>query len=223
MSQSPESPESPATPAALSFDIRYLVAGKRSVMLFLPEAHHAAIGLVVAYWGNFEVVFDACLSGLIAAEAADGQARDTTNWKYRSYKKRRLLFGRICKERLGTWKPDVSDQLAGVAEASGPLHAKRNLIAHGTYSYTIPPQSSVATNCYAVNQATGEKMQFDQDVLKALYHDISHLTADLVNTFGSIAKIEGPFYAVSDEEILRIYHDSVHPWNPDPRKRPSGT
>lgn len=215
------SPEPSQTPAALSFDVRYLAPGKSSVMLFLPEAYHAAIGLVVAYWGNFEVVFDACLSGLIADELADGRVRDNTNWKYRSFKKRRLLFINICREWVATWKPEVADQLVAVVDASAPLQAKRNLIAHGTYSYTIPPNSSVATDCYAVKQATGEKMPFDQDVLKALYHEISHLTADLVNAFRAIAKIEGPFHAIPDDELLRVYHDTIHPWNPDPSKRPT--
>ncbi|MCX7062123.1 MAG: hypothetical protein NTZ11_14730, partial [Gammaproteobacteria bacterium] len=64
-------------PATHSFDVRFMQEGKQSVMLFLPEAYYALIGLVVVYWGNFEVVLDSCLQGLIRAEAADGGRRET--------------------------------------------------------------------------------------------------------------------------------------------------
>lgn len=175
----------------------------------------------MAYWGNFEALLDIFLAALIEGESADGRVRNVKNWKRRSYKQRRELFVAICHEWVATWKPESADQLAQLVESSVALHAKRNLIAHGNYSYTIPPRTSVATECYAVNHTTGEKMYFDSDVLKALYHAISHLTTDLMTAFRAVAQIEGPFHAVSDDEILRIYRDSVHPWNPDPSKRPS--
>ena len=93
------------------------------------------------------------------------------------------------------------------------------MIAHGTYAYTIPPMSSLAANCRAVNQETGELMPFDGDVLKKLYHDISHLTADLIMTFRLFTTVEGPFFALPDTEILRAYRETNHPWHPNPRKR----
>lgn len=207
-------------PASLSFDVRYMQKGKHSVVLFLPEAYHALIGLVVAYWGNFEVVFDACLEGLIAGEVADGKVRETTGWRRQKFKNRRKLFKDICDEWLVSWNPVAAAKLTLILDSASHLHSRRNLIAHGTYGYSIPAQSSVAQGCYAFSTATSEKMPFDEHVLKKIYHDISHTTADLVDTFQSIGKIEGPFYALPDSEILRIYRETVHPWNPNPARRP---
>ena len=207
--------------AECSFDVKYMVDGKHSTMLLLPEAFHALIGRVIAYWGNFEVVFDSCLGGLLAGESADGKAREATNWKRQSFRLRRKLFQGICNEWLATWQPTAANELLRILETAATLHPKRNLIAHDTYGYTIPPYSSVATNCYAYSHSTGEKLHFDEEVLKKLYHDVSHLTADLIQAFRSFGQIEGPHHLIPDAEVLRIYRDSVHPWNPDPSKRPN--
>ncbi len=108
-----------------------------------------------------------------------------------------------------------------ILDSTTELYLKRNLIAHGNYAYTIPALSSEAMDCYAYSITKKEKMYLDEAVLRTLHHDISHLTADLVIAFSLIAKVEGlPFTIVPDSEVLRIYHDSVHPWNPDPTKRP---
>jgi hypothetical protein len=213
----------PEVPSAHSFDVRYMVPGKHSVMLLLPETYHAAIGSVVAYWGNFEVHFNICLGALIAGESADGKARETKNWRYHSFKKRRALFIAICEQWLATWKPEAAGDLRKILDLAAELQPKRNLIAHGSYGYTIPPLSSSAVGCYAINHATREKLSFDEDVLKKLYHDISHLTADLVTVFKSIGQVEGTFHTIPDDEIIRIYNTTIHPWNPDPRLRPGST
>jgi hypothetical protein len=207
--------------ASFSFDIKYMQEGRYSVLLFLPEAYHAPIGLIVAYWGNFEVVFDSCLEGLIAGEIADGKVRDTSGWKRQSFRRRRKLFKDICKEWLMTWRPDEADRLIAIIDAASQLQSRRNLIAHGTYGYSIPPHSSVAQECYAFNGSTNEKMPFDEEVLKRIYHEISHVTADLVHTFQSFGKISGPYSQLADAEILRVYRETVHQWNPDPGKRPN--
>lgn len=215
-----DTPGPKAVLAGSSFDIIFMVPGKHSVMLFLPEEYHGLIGLVVAYWGNFEVVFDSCLDGLIRGEQADGKTRKVSGWKRQSFKARRTLFTDICEEWLSTRKPEAAHALTLLLDQAAHLHSRRNLIAHGTYGYTIPPNSSVATECFALSASTNEKLSFDEHVLKQLYHDISHLTADLVNLILSIGKWEGDYMAIPDAEILRIYHDTTHPWNPDPKKRP---
>jgi hypothetical protein len=207
-------------PASLSFDVKYMHRGKYSIVLFLPEAYHALIGLVVAYWGNFEVVFDFCLEGLIAGEVADGKTRETSRWKHQNFKNRRKLFKEICDGWLTAWKPEAAQKLISILDSASHLHSRRNLIAHGTYGYSIPAKSSVARDCYAFNNSTKEKMLFDERILKKIYHDISHLTADLINAFQSFGEVEGPFYMLPDAEILRVYRETVHPWNPNPKKRP---
>lgn len=216
---SDSTPSQNEIPASLSFDVRYLQSGKHSIFLFLPEAYHALIGLVVAYWGSFEVLFDSCLEGLIAAEVADGKTRETSRWRRQNFKARRKLFKEICDEWLATWKPEEAKKLVSILDSASHLHSRRNLIAHGTYEYSIPAHSSFARNCFASNNSTNEKMEFDERILKKIYHDISHLTADLIITFESFGEVKGPFRMLPDAEILRIYRETVHPWNPNPKKR----
>ncbi len=188
-------------------------------MLFLPEAYYALIGLVVVYWGNFEVVFDSCLQALIEGEASDGGKQRTSKWRRQSFKVKSQLFRAIVTEWVSTWNTQTAAQLVDLLDASLKLQKRRNMIAHGTYGYSIPPMSSVAESCYAINNSTGEKLPFDEIVLKEIYHGISHLTADLVLAFKTIGKVEGQVDARKDDELLRIYRETVHPWNPDPRLR----
>src|SRR3546814_6480791 len=87
-----------APAAAISFDRRFMRKGKHSVLLLLPQDYHAPVGLVIAYWGNFETVFNACLSGLIEGERAGSGTSDTTEWKRLRFASRRRLFKTICEE-----------------------------------------------------------------------------------------------------------------------------
>jgi hypothetical protein len=176
--------------------------------------------LVVAHWGNFEIVFDACVEALIDGEAADGKVRDVSGWREKKFRRRWELLKDVSMNWLATWNQAGAEKLLPVLERAAHLHSRRNLIAHGIYGYTIPPNSSVATDCYARSLKTGKKFFFDLDVLKKLYHDISHCTADLLIVFQSIGKVEGPFMVVSDAEILRAYRETIHPWNPNANKRP---
>lgn len=208
------------TDASFSFDRRYMQRGKHSVMLVLPEPYHAHIGLIIAYWGNFEVIFDTCLEGLIAGELQDGKVRDTHDWRINGFKKRRKLFRNICTEWLESWNNSASSQLLQILDNASHLHSRRNLIAHGTYGYSILPHSSEVTDCHAFSHATGERMHFDENILKKLYHDISHVTAELIMVFKNIGNIDGQLFIIPDEEILRIYREATHPWNPNPKKRP---
>jgi len=198
-----------------------MVDGKHSAMLFLPAEYHALIGRLIAYWGNFEVIFDLCLEALITGESANGKTRKTNDWKRKSFRQRRELFESICNEWLSLWQSTAAKELVALLQTAATLHGKRNLIAHGTYSYTVLPNSSLAADCYAFSHSTGERLHFDEEVLKELYHDISHLTADLLLLFKSFGKVKGPYLLIPDAEVLRIYHDTVHPWNPDPSKRPN--
>jgi hypothetical protein len=107
MSDTPDPP-----PAALSFDRRFMRKGKHSVVVFLLEAYHAPIELVIAYWGNFESFFDACLAGLIAGERGAGILRDTKEWKRLKFKRRRAMFKAICSEWLQTRRPTEAKPFA---------------------------------------------------------------------------------------------------------------
>lgn len=207
--------------AQFQFDIKFMRKGKRSVGLLLPLDYHAPIGLVIAYWGNFEIAFDTCLKWLITEEQADGSIRDVAGWQRRQFESRRKLFKEICNEWLSTWRPKEAVDLIQIVDKSADLSAKRNNIAHGTFQYTILPYSSTVTNILALNHSNGKPWPFDVMKLKKLYHDISHLTAELFECFSEFAQMQGQPILFEDKELLRVYRETIHPWNPNPKKRQS--
>jgi hypothetical protein len=206
--------------AAGTFDVRFLHKDKCSVFLHLPQPYHAEIGLIVAHWGCFESTFDVYLGALrsvIERQDAAGKSRQESG----SLARRRREMHQLSEVIFRDKRPRVADQVTALLGRVAELSFKRNLIVHGHYGYTIPPKSSLATDCYAFNNK-GEKFYFDQDTLKRLHHDISHATAELIDIFAPVVREKGdfPFIVIPDSELLRVYQDSVHRWNPDPAKRP---
>lgn len=202
-----------------SYDRRFLRKGKNSVFLLLPEEYAGPIGMIIAHWGYFETTFNSCLDALVRGEAAGGETRDTTGWQIMAFRRRRALFKEIVAAWLAPWNPDAAKRLGQACDTAGDLSWKRNLIAHGMYAYTILPYSSEVTNCRATNVATGDVFNFDRDILLKLQHDISHLTCDFYFTFSEFSDVQGPFYSSPDEEILRVFRETNHPWHPNPDKR----
>lgn len=206
------------TPAAsFTFDLRFMKKGKYSAILYLPESHLRDIGAIIAYWGMFEIQFNNALTALVDAERAEGITRNIR--PRQRFKGRRELFKSICQEWLATWDAETAKTLCAIADTAGDLAKKRNLIAHGVYTYTIPAQSSLATNCVATDIETGKRLPFNEFVLKKLYHDIAHLVCDLHFAMSRIAEIEGACPSLPDTEVQRVYRETNHPWHPNPKKR----
>lgn len=203
------------------FDLRFMQRGKHSTMLCLPSDYLKSIGAIIAHWGQFEMVFTAHLGALINAEAKDQGHRQTEGWERAQFKRRRQLFKAVCSEWVAGWAKDQSIALLAICDRAGDLARKRNLIAHGAFKATLLPHSSSAVDCKVENTETGEIFKFDEYALKKLYHDISHLTADLLLVGNSIGKITNPPATLPDEQILRVYRETIHPWNPSPNRRPS--
>lgn len=206
--------------AAFELDVRFMQNGRRSVILFLPPEYHAPIGLVIAYWGAFEMLFDTCLDLIISSEASDGKVRNTAGWKRKGFRGKAKIFKEICHEWISTRNPQLNDDIISIIDKSLELSMYRNTIAHGAFSYTIPAYSSKGINVKAYNSTTQHDWPFNVDTLKELYHDISHICADLLRSFSSFAKIDGPICTIDDAEVVRIYRETIHTWNPDPQKRP---
>lgn len=197
--------------ASADFDRRFMRTGKHSTLLTLPKAYLADIGAIIAHWGNFETLFNLCLKGLVEGEARDKITRDVEGWTRLAFKRRRKLFKAICREWVREWDCPHADALISIVDRSGSLANKRNMIAHGTFTFAMLPHSRLAVECRAINYETGEKMPFDELVLKKIHHDISHLTADLLHEFRKHSSIEGPFLTLPDAEILRIFRETNHP------------
>ncbi|WP_226636475.1 hypothetical protein [Brevundimonas poindexterae] len=206
--------------AAFDFDARFMRKGKRSAIVLLPPDYLAPIGLIIAHWGQFERLFAVAIDAMLRAEAADGIARDwVRDSKRTSFKTRCRLLKDLCREWLAIKRPEQAKALMGIIDRASSLASKRNLIAHGSYAYAIEPHSSTVTNCRAVDHDTGKEMAFDETVLKKLYHDIAHETAELWFTLRSFCTIDGQLWTFEDAEILRIYRETDHPWNPNPNRQ----
>lgn len=206
--------------AGFAVDVRFMRKGKHSAIVYLPQDYQASIGLIIAHWGQFERLFNVAIDTLLRGEAAAEVARDNVgNWQRARFKTRRRLFKSLCRDWLAIKRPEQAKTLMSLADRAASLANKRNLIAHGSYAYSIPPYSGTATNCRAINHETGEEMPFDELVLKKLYHDIAHDTAELWLTLSSFCTIEGQLGTFEDTEMLRVYRETSHPWNPNPNRR----
>jgi hypothetical protein len=190
-----------------------------SAAVFLPAAFHAPIGLVIATWGQFEETFDAALCALISGESQDGGHRNTGEWQNTKFKRRQELFKSICAEWLASWRPNEATSLNDLLGRAADLHWRRNMIAHGRFVYSILPHSSTASNFRAISVRKNREMPIDEEKLKKLHHDIAHLTGELAVTFKRIGTFEGPVPVFADDDFLRIYRETIHPWNADPNKR----
>ncbi len=195
---------SPPPTASLSFDRRFLRNGKQSAFIFLPQEYHAPIGLVIAYWGNFEALFDACLGCMIEQERLKGGERDTANWQRSAFKKQRRIFKEICSDFISIRYPETAKEVFRIIDNCSNLHQKRNMIAHGTYNYTVLPHSSEITDFRAFDKK-GNSMIFNEYILKELYHDISHITADLIIAFQNHGELSGPCFLFQDSEMLKVF------------------
>lgn len=207
MSQKRE-PQQPV-PGKLTINRRFLRRGKHSALLFLPDTYHAHIGLIIAHWGQFEHLFDKFLEGLIRGEKADNGTRQTEGWEGSEFKRRRELFKAICQDWLLPWQAKPAKVLIDLCATAGDLRWQRDMIAHGTYAYTIPPMSSHAVNCRAVNERTGQVMPFDEHTLTKLHHDIAHLAADMLLTFKEFSVVENDWVVtLPDTQLLELFRET---------------
>ena len=122
---------------------------------------------------------------------------------------------------LNSNEPKLWAEFEAVANRALELHWQRNVIVHGSYGAVIAPYSDHAT-FYAEGFRRKEpvRIELNHDVLEQLWHDISHLGGALFDAFSQIGTIEGVWPTLLDTDILRVYRESHHPWNPNPDRIP---
>jgi len=190
-------------PAQSAFDRRFLEEGKHSLFLYLPQELHTHIGAVIAYWGAFETSFDGILGSLIEA---DGEKirKNKKKWRNLGFSGRCDLFKEICEDWISAEYPSEAEEYLSIIERARGASKKRNLLAHGNYSYTILAHSMSATNFRAINSRSGEFFAFDDEILIGLHHEISHLAASLIMTSRKIGDVEGNFLLIEDNYLLTL-------------------
>lgn|GEM_PF-3551629 len=186
-----------------TFDSRYLKRGKQSAVLFLPKYCYAPLGLVVTYWGTFEQVFDKALASLLKLHLEAGGQNEVPNWQALSFKSRAKLFRALCRGTLATGNPDLAKTLATLAARAVRYSGQRDALVQGRFTQTHLLEPETMNKAQARQQKTNELLEFDVNDLKRLFHNISHLTIDFVNTFSALEKIAGEFYVVPDGQILK--------------------
>lgn len=198
-------------PAEFQADLRFLKPDKHSAILFLPISFQGPIGLVIAHWGHFEGFFDKVLKALLAGEAAEGIEREDI--RAREFKRRRALLKDVCKEWLAKYRPAEAAELSAIADRAGDLYRKRNYVAHGFFEYVS--ENGVATGFKAALPSVEEKMALSEDILKKIYHDIAHLTADLMICADKVCHLRGYFVALPDRYLLEAAQETSHPKYPN--------
>ena len=119
--------------------------------------------------------------------------------------------------------PEASARYRKLLGAAADLHWRRNLVAHGHYLVTFPPAGTDAPSFWAEGTHKGKpvRLSIDETTLDKLWHDIAHLVGELRATANTHGTAGGWPEVFSDTDLLRIHRESMHPWNPDPDKRPT--
>jgi hypothetical protein len=201
----------------VSFNVQYLKKGSHIVFLPVPEAELRLIGLVAAHWGTFEVQLNSLIASILASI---GQVID--GWERLGFKKRKEMLADLIKEQLADL-PETERRYRKLLGDAADLYWRRNTVAHGQYRVTFPPAGSEPPSFWAESFYKNRPVRVDINVptLEKLWHDIAHLTGELqqiVKSHGGT--VSGWPQAWPDEQILRVYTETIHPWNPNPDMRP---
>jgi hypothetical protein len=202
-------------PVTASFNITYLEDGLRIALLPVPDDLLKLVGSVIAYWGQFEFHFSAAVGALLKHAG-----REEPGWDRLGFRKRRVLLRTLVKEVYGQANPAISDAFTSVANMAGSLYWRRNLVAHGTYAFTIAAMSNDGEfRAEGFHNGKPVSMPLNHEHLESLWHEIAHLDGALYEVLSEVGEIGGYWPTLLDKEILQVYSESNHPWNPNPDKR----
>lgn len=182
------------------FKIEYLRPGKHLQLLPIPEAVLKRIGLVIAYWGHFELHFDVVLEAILI-----GLQREAVGWKNLSFTRRKELMKTVAQELLkGKNDPALSAMLAVCGDAAG-LHPMRNVVAHGRYSIGVVAPGDLVATVFATGNRKGKAVtvKMDEATLDKLWHDLSHLGGSLVEAARLFLDVGGNTMTFPDTDVLR--------------------
>lgn len=162
--------------AERNFQREYLKDGLHMYPLPIDDNLAALIGLVVAYWGDFENTLNKVIAiSLPVSEIA------APEWQRKGFKKRKTLLKDILKIVRFNNYDEASERLIALLGTATVLHRKRNLVAHGTYQFTFAPYSkSCAAKATSFYNQQEETFQLTPENLKQLWHDIAHLSGELI-------------------------------------------
>jgi hypothetical protein len=202
-----------------SFKIEYLYEGGTVVLLSIPDNLLVLIGQVAAQWGAFEVQLDKLMAAIFVSIGTSPEG-----WERQGFAKRKKLFVHTVRDHLGKTYPLAADNYRKIAGDSADLYWRRNVVVHGNYRINFTPPGSERPIFWAegVHNGLNVKVDLNEPTLEKLWHGIAHLTGGLIataNLHGSVTASGWP-QTFSDTEMLRIYRETSHPWNPIRDKHP---
>ena len=200
-----------------AFNITYLKEGSHIAYLPIPDNLLRLVGLVAAHWGTFEVELNKLIDAIFRA-----LGRDEPGWQRLGFSRRKKLFVDLVKQNLEGTFPVAAANYRKLAGDAADLYWRRNVVVHGFYRVTFPPAGPDSPQFWAegVHNKKEVRVSIDEPTLQQLWHGIAHLTGGLRATANLHGTADGWPWTLPDTEILRIYRESIHPWNPNPDKRP---
>lgn len=195
-----------------TFKREFLKEGLSITMLPIPDDLLRLIGLVVAYWGNFEVRFDKAIEAALKVASAGKQVND---WQRLGFKKRKELFKKLIHE-YDQGYPTAVAALEKVCRDAAELHWQRNTVAHGSFHFHFPPAGpeSPTIEARGIHNNKAVVISIDEETLGKLWHDIAHLIGALVDAFKLVGTVEGELPTLPDIELLRLFRATSRPTPP---------
>lgn len=188
-----------------ALDARYLRDGEHTLIIPLSNEVATLIGLIAIHWGGFEQRMD----GLIDALFPRLNKSPPDNWRRLNFKRRRKLFKEVATEYTRTLFPAETEVLHGIADRSGDLHWRRNVVVHGyiemASSSNMDIGEEAAFHARGVHNSKDVSVSLDTDTLEKLRHDIAHLGGNLMASvfrMGGNISNGSPELVVPDSKIL---------------------
>lgn len=190
-----------------AFKITHLHEGGYTFFLPLNDNVARLIGQIIVYWGAFELRMDKMIE--VAHTSLGTPASD--GWKTLPFKKRKTLFRDIMRTYSSRVCPQEKVIFDQIVTKSGDLHWRRNVVAHGYYNmgwHETPDEDGLYKSLYTANgtvKGTTRSIRIDEDTLEKLWHDIAHLTGDLlaaINRIGGTAG-DGRELVIADRDLLQ--------------------
>ena len=189
------------------FDVRYLKKGEISLIIPVQPRHAELIGMIVFYWGAFEVRLDSCIRSIHEVMRRELP----TNFERMQFKRRNELFREIIEDYLPNTGQDGWIELLPVFKSlshrAAALQWKRNVVAHGFYTYHQPidrdPQLPPIVTATSIYKGRRVEIRLTDDILSKLKHDIAHLSGRLMFELLSRGLTFGqPEILVEDRDML---------------------
>lgn len=195
--------------AATQVHVEYLKPGRHIVILPIDDRLMSLIGSVVFHWGAFENLFNQVIEALLTASG-----REEEGWSHRSFRGRKLLFKSLVAQLVKPRDPEAAKAMVKCAGAAADLHWRRNVVAHGTYRFDRPTETSgLVFSASGVHKGRDVTIKIDDQTLLKLRYDIAHLMGDFTIAVSPAVELSGQLPTWPDTHVLQAYEASSRPYS----------